>query len=172
MVTSNVSDGCYIGDAQIPGATLPWELNFIWCCLIYVDPYHGTSFMSPGVLRWLLDIWTISAPRLYMVLVPWILKTHILEYVCRNSEIIWMCPVGLKSLVVISSWKLRFALLLCNVKFTNYKVHSGNWSAPHDAVQVCLKHVLYHSSENKKSLVLGGCLVLLSFECLCCVLTG
>ena len=47
----------------------------------------------------------------------------------------------------VENW---FVLLFFKVKFINYKVHSSHWSAPHDAVQVNLRHVLYHSSENKK----------------------
>jgi len=33
--------------AQIQGARLPWQLNFIQWHLIFVGVQYGTSFMSP-----------------------------------------------------------------------------------------------------------------------------
>jgi len=57
-----------------PGCHIAMGPNFVWYCLIKVDPSYGTCFMSQRVLRWILDFWKISAPQLYVVLVPWILR--------------------------------------------------------------------------------------------------
>jgi len=52
---------------KIPGTRLPWQLNFVWWCLIcvcvcvcvcvYVDCQYGTSIMSPF---WCLELWGVS----------------------------------------------------------------------------------------------------------------
>ena len=43
---------CYIRNiymsAQIPSARSPWRLNFVQWCLTFVDPRHGTCFMTPS----------------------------------------------------------------------------------------------------------------------------
>jgi hypothetical protein len=34
--------------AQIPGARLPMQLNFMLWCIIFLDPQYGTCFISPS----------------------------------------------------------------------------------------------------------------------------
>jgi len=31
----------------IPGAWSPWRLNFVWRCIIFMDPQHTACFISP-----------------------------------------------------------------------------------------------------------------------------
>jgi len=55
-----------------------------------------------------------------------------------------MCVVKPQQLVFISSWRLLLVML--NSKIC--KVYSGEWSATCDAVQACLKLILYHVFES------------------------
>ena len=52
--------------AQTVGARLPWGLNFVCWCLIFVDPQYGICFfascLASSILRWLPDVRKICVP--------------------------------------------------------------------------------------------------------------
>ena len=48
--------------AQIPGAKSPWQLNFLQRCLIFVVwNLLWVTLLTPKILKWLLQSWTICA---------------------------------------------------------------------------------------------------------------
>jgi len=100
MAMSDMSNGCYIRGAQIPDATLPWDLILYQCRLIYLDPSYGTCFTSPRALRWILFLENFCTPAVYGFS-----SLHFKNSVCvcRNDGIIGMYLIDLESLVLISS---------------------------------------------------------------------
>jgi hypothetical protein len=83
LLVSHVGGSCRRG-VQIPGARSPGQLNFLWWCLIFVDPYTWSFEVGPGFGKLgasvIYSVFQNMSMASTFVVKPQKLKLHILKY--------------------------------------------------------------------------------------------